>query len=491
MTSLLALANLAGTFAVGLAAVACVQRAHLSAPGAAALAAGAAYPIGALIVATWMRALAAAGVSWSLPLVVVPTIAGIAALAWMGRRGTLRSVPARIGSFLDSPHAGSARIVALVLLAWLALRFAFLQFEALARPPLPWEAWLDTASRGTVWYASRGIVPFVPAAEWIGERYLASQPPGHSLLPLLDAQLAFVIGNFDDTVIHSPWPMFWLSQALLVIGSMRSVGASAVAALAAAAMVGTLPLSNAHAALGGTSALPLGTYLLLAAVFATRTATTRALADFAVVAAAVVGVVWSSRAGVLWVPVLLPIAAAAMRPAQAPRIVAGLVAIAAIAASALARLDPFAHGLAPGAPTPGMATVAEHALLHGNWHLLAYAAVALAALAWREWRAPSLVGLTGSVGIGVAVIAVFATTSAGRATIGVPGIVGQAMTAFAPLLALWVARVAWSWVRNSEAVSAKAEPSPRSAAGEASDAVEPVPRPGGVPPSSSSTVAAR
>jgi hypothetical protein len=48
-----------------------------------------------------------------------------------------------------------------------------------------------------------------------------------------------------------------------------------------------------------------------------------------------------------------------------------------------ARLDPFARGALPTQPAPGMGVLAEHALLHGNWHLLAYGALALGVLAWR------------------------------------------------------------------------------------------------------------
>jgi hypothetical protein len=98
-----------------------------------------------------------------------------------------------------------------------------------------------------------------------------------------------------------------------------------------------------------------------------------------------------------------------------------------------------------------MGALAEQVLLLGNWHLLGYAALALAVLAWRQWREPALVGWSGAVGVGVAVLAVFATSAAGRATIGPTGVLGHAMTAFAPLLALWVARVAWAWVRDVSA----------------------------------------
>jgi hypothetical protein len=455
LTSLFALASLVATLAVGRAAIALAWRGPLREPGAGALAWGAAYPVGVLVVCAWLAALAAAGIAWTAVLALVPVIVAVGILAWLWRREGRDSLHTGVRTITGDGLDGAARVAWLALLGWLALRFAFVLTEVLARPPLPWEAWLDTAARGSVWHALRAQVEFVPAAQWDGDRYLAALTQGHTLLPLLDVFTALVVGRFDDTVIHAPWPMFWLSQVLLVYGAMRAAGAGALSALAGAALAGTLPLVNAHAALGGTAALPLATYLLAAAIFTGRAASTRALPDALLALAAIAGMLWVSRAGALWLPLLLPIVAAAVRPAQALRVVGGLVAAAAIAASALARLDPFARVTTPG-PPPGMGALAEQALLLGNWHLLVYAAIALAAIAWRHWRAPALVGLSGAVGVGLAVLAVFATSSAGRATIGAGGIIGHAATAFAPLLALWVAQVAWTWVRDTLALAASA-----------------------------------
>ncbi len=460
MTTFLVLASLAATLAVGRAAVALAWRDPSPEPGGTALAWGAAYPIGVLVVAAWLYLLAVLGVRWSAVVALMPVVASLAVLVWHWRRefraraaGVLRACG---GAGLER----AARIAWFALLGWLALRFAFVLSEALARPPLPWEAWLDTAARGGVWHALRAPVPFVPAAQWTGDAYLAALPQGHALLPLLDVFTALAIGRFDDTVIHAPWPMFWLAQVLLAVGAMRAAGAGGLAALAGATLVGTLPLANAHAALGGTAALPLATYLFAAAIFTARAAATRALPDVLLALATAAGMVWASRAGVLWLPVLLPIAAAALRPGQLLRIVGGLVAAATIAATALVRQDPFARAAMPGTP-PGLGALAEQVLLLGNWHLLGYAALALALFASRQWRDAALIGWSGAVGVGVAVLAVFATSAAGRATIGPTGVLGHAMTAFAPLVALWVVRVAWAWARDA---AAQAEPRPLPAA---------------------------
>lgn len=493
MTSILAVASLLCTLAVGRAAVALAWREPSRGAGGAALAWGIAYPVGVLVVGAWLRALSALGVAWSAPVALAPIVFALGILAWLWRGSAIDGARRAARAIAGADLAGGARVAWLALLGWLALRFAFVLTESLARPPLPWEAWLDTAARGSVWHALRSPVPFVPAAQWDGAAYLAALPQGHALLPLLDVFTGLVVGRFDDTVIHAPWPMFWLAQVLLAYGAMRVAGAGALAALAGATLTGTLPLANAHAALGGTAALPLATYLLAAAIFAGRAASTRALADALLAAASVAGVLWVSRAGVLWLPVLMPIVAAAVRPAQAMRVVGGLVAAAVVAASALARTDPFAKGL-PAAPPPGAGALAEQLLLLGNWHLLGYAAIALAALAWRQWRTPALIGLSGAVGAGIAVLALFATSSAGRATIGPTGVLGHATTALAPLVALWVALVAWAWVRDAiardapealAAESAATPPAPDAApapVAEASQPHSPAPRPSPSPP---------
>ena len=317
MTSFFAIASLIGTLAVGRAAVALAWHGPLRESGTATLAWGAAYPVGVLVVCAWLRALAAAGIAWSSIIALVPVVVAVGVLAWLWRTAGVAPLLAAARAIAGAGLGGAARVGWLALLAWLALRFAFVLTEVLARPPLPWEAWLDTAARGSVWHALRALVDFVPAAQWNGDRYLAALPQGHSLLPLLDVFTALIVGRFDDTVVHAPWPMFWLSQVLLVYGAMRAAGASALPALVAATLVGTLPLANAHAALGGTAALPLATYLLAAAIFTGRAAATRALPDALLALAAIAGMVWVSRAGALWLPLLLPIVAAAVRPAQA------------------------------------------------------------------------------------------------------------------------------------------------------------------------------
>jgi hypothetical protein len=474
LTSILAVASLVCTLAVGRAAVALAWRDPSREAGGPALAWGIAFPAGVLVVGAWLRALSMLGVGWSTPFALAPVVVALGILAWLWRRSVVDGARYAAREVAGADLEGATRVAWLALLAWLALRFAFVLTESLARPPLPWEAWLDTAARGSVWHALRSPVPFVPAAQWDGAAYLAALPQGHALLPLLDAFTALVVGRFDDTVIHAPWPMFWLAQVLLAYGAIRAAGADALAALAGATLVGTLPLANAHAALGGTAALPLATYLLAAAIFAGRAATTRALPDALLAAVSVAGMVWVSRAGVLWLPVLLPIVAAAARPAQAVRAVGGLVAAAAVAASALARTDPFAKGL-PAAAPPGVGALAEQLLLLGNWHLLGYAAIALAALASRQWRTLALIGLSGAVGAGIVVLALFATSSAGRATIGPTGILGHATTALAPLAALWVARVAWAWV--SDAIARDAPEAPPAEAAATPPAVDDAPAP--------------
>src|SRR5207248_7840187 len=59
------------------------------------------------------------------------------------------------------------RIAWIVLLAWLAFRFATLAVEIASRPLYPWDAWSQWATKARVWYELRHMAPFVPGEAWL------------------------------------------------------------------------------------------------------------------------------------------------------------------------------------------------------------------------------------------------------------------------------------------------------------------------------------
>jgi hypothetical protein len=457
MTTLAVLASIAGTWLLGAVACAAVLRSSIGQrDGFNALLFGASYPVGALIVAAWMAALGALGIRASWVLAVAPVALGVALAAWLARHRVAsvasfvprRAVDALLGRFLGPRE----RWLWIALAAWLALRFAMLAVEVLSRPPLAWEAWLHAAAQARVWHALREPGAFVPEALWWQSGgYLVGLADGQRLTVALDAWTAFVIGRFDDTLIHAPWLAFLAAQALMAYGALRQAGASAIASLGAAAIVATLPASNAHAALGGTSVLPLATYFLGAFAFAWRWSGTRRIADATMAGVTVAGMLASGGgAGVVWAATLVPFLAARMPAAALRRTLAALVVAAALAAIVIARNRLFVPPALQDVPVAGAATLLQHALLLGNWHLLAYGAVAVALLAAREWREPERMPATAAVALGAIAVAGFATSVAARSLLGSTGTVGHAGTALAPTLAVWTAAVANAWWQRSQ-----------------------------------------
>src|SRR5271168_5287933 len=105
--------------------------------GGIALRLGTGYFVGALLLTLWMRALSATGIAFGRLSIGVPLfVVAMALLFWAARRqrvplATLSDLP-RFLVFPPLPRW--QRIACIVLLAWLALRFALLAAEVAWRP---------------------------------------------------------------------------------------------------------------------------------------------------------------------------------------------------------------------------------------------------------------------------------------------------------------------------------------------------------------------
>jgi hypothetical protein len=460
MTLLAATIALVGTWLVGagLASMA-LRGAWRAVPGGRALLAGCAYPLGALAVVAWLYALALLRIPASTTLAVAPVALAALVAAWRvvqrARAGDWRVWRAAASGSHLSP---GERWIWRALVGWLALRALLLAVEIVSRPPLPWEAWLHAAGRGHLWLALRGPATFVPEPFWWnGGGYLAALSSASLLTPALDAWTSFALGGFDDTLIHAPWLAFWLSQLFIVYGALRSVGAAALHAFVGAAFVGTLPMANAHAALGGTAVLPLSTHYLALAVFAWRFARTRAPGDGAIAVAMTAGaIVAGGASALLWLTTLLPLAVTRASVQTMRKTIGAMLVAAILVAIAVAQNRLFAPAGLQDVPSPGLAALFQHAFLLGNWHLLPYAAAACAILGVRAWSDRERLPLTGVVALGAVAVIALSATSAGYRLLGPIGVIAQSSLTFAPLLGLWtawVAHAAWQETRADAPVA--------------------------------------
>jgi hypothetical protein len=466
MTLVLAILSVAGTALAGALVALLLLRGDVQRAGRNAILAAAAYPLGALLVFAWMQGLAIVHVRASSWLAVLPIAAAAAAAAWAIVRRHDSSRWRSYGAALwGANHEGAERWLWRALVAWLALRFGMLALEALSRPPLPWEAWLHAAARGHVWHALRAPAEFVPEAQWWnGGAYLAALTTSSALTPALDAWTTFALGGFDDTVVHAGWPMFWLSQVLVAYGAMRTADARPLHALVAATLVGSLPLGNAHAALGGTSAFVLATCYLLTVVLAWRALRSHAIGEAALACLTAVAMFAAGGAvAAVWLATLVPLVAMRAPPALARRIVAGIVVAGAIAAIVLAQNRLFVPATWREIPSPGLAALLQHAFLLGNWHLLAYAAIACLALGVPAWREPRWLPLSGVVALAILATIVLCTSAIAFRLVAF-GALAHATLVLAPVLALWTCAIAHAmWIGSAAGENAAAPATPPAA----------------------------
>ena len=460
MTLVVVALGIVGTASIGAALCALALRGgSLALPGRSALVAGCAYPVGALAVAAWMHLLARLHVPATPIVATAPVaLAALLAIGYLARRRANDRWRRALDAISARSRPSAERWIVRLLLAWLALRVVLLGIEIASRPPLPWEAWLYAAARGHVWQALGAPAVFVPEiAWWQSGGYLAALSMASAFTPALDAWTALSAG-FDDTSIHAAWLAFWCSLVVIAFGAMRTAGASMLAALAAAALIATLPLPNAHAALGGTSALLVATYYAGAVTLAWRATSTRARGDVAIALAMIAGMALAGGpVAAVWVATLVPLALARVSHAVLPKAIAALIVAAAIGVVAVAQNRLFAPAGLQDVPVPGLAALFQHAFLLGNWHLLGYAAVACALLCAPTWRDTRWLPLTGVAALGVVAAVALCTTPAGYRLLGATGVIGQASLVFAPVLGLWTALVAHAAWRPSsvEASSGK------------------------------------
>ena len=426
------------------------------APGEIAWLAGAGWFVGAFALTLWMRVLSLAGVRFGLAAVALPLLAValvLAALTW--RRDGRRVVAAKFAAFralVASPGlAGAARAFWWAAIAWLALRFALLALEVAWRPLYPWDAWIQWATKARVWYEFGLLAPFARSAEWFaaaGKLFFDASPEYPPTVPLWQVWMSLALGRFDDALMNAPWWMTAVMLAVAVYGAVRRLGQGPLAALAAAALVATLPLANVHVALAGYADLPLAAYYTVGTLAFVQWATA-ARAD-----SAAVGRDWRDAAvallllaactqiknpGLAWVLTLAPGLAVALWPRHGLKLAAAGFVAAAIALALLAQAHPVVFNYRLHLDfEPDWAALGQSYFLLGNWNLLWYGAIVVIALAWRQLLSPALAAYTLTIAAGVLFLfIVFGFTNA-RAWVTDQTTVNRATLHFAPLVVVWM-----------------------------------------------------
>jgi len=387
-----------------------------SADRAPLLVAGYGYVVGAFTATLALRAMAAAQLRWSLPVLVAALVAVGAAAAWHVRRGVPRgdaAVAAR-----ESPGT-LARIVVVVALAFIAVRLGGLATEALVSPLRGYDTWAHWATKTRAWLDAGTITRFVPIETWLarGDPALYTDAnPGHpGTVPLLQVWVALFVREWSETLINLPWLVVAASLAMAFYAQARLAGAAAATAAVATAMLVSLPVLDGHVATAGGADLILAAAFGMAAMAAWRWTRTRDRAMGALAIACAAMAATTKNEGFLWCVTLVPAVVTALdRRAGFALAFAAALAFVAYLVFGPQRLPLFGYVLLTR-PVDVTGTLVDHVFVFGNWHLAGYVLVALVAWRRKALLSPALAPMTMSVAAmaGVVLVVYYFTSAAG------------------------------------------------------------------------------
>lgn len=358
--------------------------------------AGLGWVVGVLACGTLLRLTSPAsldGALWRVaPLGIVLGLAAWA-IAWFSRP------MARPRIWVDSKPAPWLLIAAVLLV--LATRGWLLASDVLLHPTLPWDAWSAWQAKAKSWVLAGQAVPWVSFDEWIRNPQLdlrtgvAWNYP--ELVPWAMVWFASASG-WVEPLLNMAWVGLWLALLLAQFGQMRALDVDATRAWVAIWLLGTLPLLNVHAALGGYADLWLAVLLSQAVLSWLRWTCYQEPRQLVVALLLAAMLPLLKHEGALWA---ILIGAACV--ACSPRLtlgwlrfaiaisVAALLVVLSVAMDAhwteLARRYIEAHEFDVARMVTALRAVANGLWGQGNWNLLWFLLPAVLVINWPAWRA--------------------------------------------------------------------------------------------------------
>jgi hypothetical protein len=441
-----------------------MREAPLSQPGYLTWTIGTGALAGSFLTTLLMRLLSLVGVGFSITSIGVPLAAFTVACAWIVRRRRDGNGRAALSSGLrilaGDGVRGALRILWWALLAWMAIRFAFLLAEVIMRPLYPWDAWTQWATKAKVWYEFKTMSPFVRSDVWFsvpGAGFIDAGPHYPATVPLLMVWSSLLMGRWDDALMNLPFWVLAVGFSFVVFGFLRREGFGPLPALIGTWIASSLPLANAHVALAGYADLPLALYFAGAGLAGYRWSISREWADGILALIFALACPLLKIPGIVWMATLAPGLVMALAPRVGLRlIVAGFVA-GSIALLVLAQSTPRILGYSLHLEfAPDWAALGSSYFLYDNWHLLWYGVIAAAVLARRQLFSPPLAALTVVLVSGLMFLfIVFAFTNA-RDWVTDQTTVNRATLHLAPLMAVWMLLAFRAWSRSHEEIDVPA-----------------------------------
>jgi hypothetical protein len=267
---------------------------------------GGGWIIGALLCGQLMRLLAAQGLSAGFARVATcGLILGAAGwvIAWFVRErsGGIRAQPPPPTMSRGERFVATALLVALAWRAWL------LASDVVLHPVLPWDAWAVWAMKAKAWVLAGHAAPYVPFSRWLimpeVDVRTASAWNYPEALPWTLAWFAADVGWIEPW-INLLWFGLWAGLLVAHYGQWRALGVSSVHALAGVYLLGSLPLLDAHVALGGYADLWVAALMSLAGHAWLRWRETRDRRQLLIVSGVVVLLPMLKLEGAVWSIVL-------------------------------------------------------------------------------------------------------------------------------------------------------------------------------------------
>lgn len=166
----------------------------------------------------------------------------------------------------NSPHTWE-KIVTLVLLSLLFVRFGNMFMEIVWRPLFPWDAWMHYAPKAIVWSEWHDLIPVVSHVEWINNpnklQYTFGSSSKLPTLSLIHTWHALGLGYWDQSLLNIPWWLCSISLGFAFYSQSRIYGVNHIAAMIFTYLLLSIPYTNVNVILAGYAEIWVATVYVM------------------------------------------------------------------------------------------------------------------------------------------------------------------------------------------------------------------------------------
>ncbi|MEO8567018.1 MAG: hypothetical protein ABI541_11595, partial [Betaproteobacteria bacterium] len=276
------------------------------------LAAGYGYLLGAMATSLAMRALDAAAVRWTVPLVGLQLVALAVAASSLARLRSWASLRERWRRSSGRVRAMSApqRLLFFGCLVLIVVRLCGLGLELGWRPLLPWDAWAQWATKARVWYEYGRLAPFVDPAMWLESGSAMQFVDAHSgypgTIPLLQVWTALCLGRWDESLINAPWLAILSALGLAFYAQLRRIDIGMGQSMLFSYLLLSIPFIDLHVAVAGYADIFVAAAYGMAAMALWQWIRARGRADAVLAVLCTLACMAIKKEGVVWALTLLP-----------------------------------------------------------------------------------------------------------------------------------------------------------------------------------------